>query len=568
MEESVSRSNVINTLYKERTEFIILGVTGRTGTGCSEVSKLLEKDFISLEVPKIKDLKDVEGRQYDIVYNFAKENWKPFIRIEMKHVIFTFILEHTYDVVENFMKEFGITNELESIKDEYEKFSTKRLDYMKKVNNSNENGEMILADEKIYKFYFEEIPSFYIKFQACLENSKKTIYTEIMQKIGNNVRASGDAMLSEIKSEDIFKLSQRLNMFIKILRKRNLKEKGSVLIVIDAFRNPFEATFFKDRYSSFYLISVNSLEFERKERLQKKGISISDIEKLDKSEYPKRHNEAKDFFVIDIEKTIELADIHINNFNTETGNYDETKKQLIRYISLIMHPALVTPTKVERSMQLAINSKMNSGCLSRQVGAVITDDQYDVISIGWNSTPNNQFPCNLRDIRSLVSGEQDDEIGMSDYERTCYEYKNFLKEKTSKVRYSNLSGRYCSYCFKDAYNSFTNKKNQVHTRSIHAEEMAFLKLSKSGGNGVRGGYLFTTASPCELCSKKAFHTGIKKIYYIDQYPGISLQHVLGCGKERPEMILFNGAVGRAYNQFYTQILSFKDELYMLLDLEF
>ncbi len=47
-------------------------------------------------------------------------------------------------------------------------------------------------------------------------------------------------------------------------------------------------------------------------------------------------------------------------------------------------------------MQLAFSAKLNSGCISRQVGAVVTDDNYSIKSVGWNSTPEGQTPCLLR----------------------------------------------------------------------------------------------------------------------------------------------------------------------------
>jgi len=106
----------------------------------------------------------------------------------------------------------------------------------------------------------------------------------------------------------------------------------------------------------------------------------------------------------------------------------------------------------------------------------------------------------------------------------------YENNSVSKIEFELLKGRNCSYCFKDAYNAFKGQKNQVHTRSIHAEEMAFLQAARSGTPSVKGGFLFTTASPCELCSKKACHTGIARIYYVDQYPGISYKHVLSCGE--------------------------------------
>lgn len=109
------------------------------------------------------------------------------------------------------------------------------------------------------------------------------------------------------------------------------------------------------------------------------------------------------------------------------------------------------------------------------------------------------------------------------------------------------------------------EKNQVHTRSLHAEENAFLRISKTGGTGVEGGFLFTSASPCELCSKKAYQLGMKKIFYIDLYPGISQKHILECGSYPPMLELFTGAIGRAYHQLYEPILPYKDELKVRLE---
>jgi hypothetical protein len=81
---------------------------------------------------------------------------------------------------------------------------------------------------------------------------------------------------------------------------------------------------------------------------------------------------------------------------------------------------------------------------------------------------------------------------------------------------------------------------------------------------VNGGVLFTTASPCELCAKKAYQLGIKTIYYIDPYPGISAEHILGGGIDPPVLKLFSGVIGRAYHELYQPIMPFKDELATLL----
>lgn len=141
------------------------------------------------------------------------------------------------------------------------------------------------------------------------------------------------------------------------------------------------------------------------------------------------------------------------------------------------------------------------------------------------------------------------------------EFSDIMQLINNGVDYHKLGGRLYPYCFKDIYNKLKAKDNQVYTRTLHAEENAFLQISKYGGIGVRGGFLFTTASTCELCAKKAYQLGINTIYYVDPYPGISKNHILKFGTEdNPEMKLFYGAIGHAYISLYTQRISYKDEL--------
>jgi deoxycytidylate deaminase len=127
-----------------------------------------------------------------------------------------------------------------------------------------------------------------------------------------------------------------------------------------------------------------------------------------------------------------------------------------------------------------------------------------------------------------------------------------------------LNGRNKAFCFKSEYNSYKDEKNQVHTRSLHAEENAFLQVSKYGLSAIEGGILFTTASPCELCAKKAYQLGISNIIYIDPYPGIALTHILQGGSKKPELTIFSGAIGRAFHKLYSPIVAYKDELNALV----
>jgi len=204
------------------------------------------------------------------------------------------------------------------------------------------------------------------------------------------------------------------------------------------------------------------------------------------------------------------------------------------------------------------------------VGAAITDENYSIKAIGWNNTPSGQVPCALRNAEDLLNKKNDIEA-FTNFEKTKGDLWqaldiNFRSQILENQK--NLKGRNVCFCFKDLKNSCSDGKNQVHTRSLHAEENAFLQIAKYGGNGIENGKLFTTASPCELCAKKAYQLGIKVIYYIDPYPGISDDHILSTGTNPIKPRLFNGAIGNAYHWLYDPIMPYKDELTLLLGNKF
>ena len=90
-------NQAVEKIFAERKDFIIIGLTGRTGCGCSTVGKLLSRSFEQLQPPVYTEGTENEKREYKIIYEYAKNTWMPFRLIEMKHVIFTFILEHSFE---------------------------------------------------------------------------------------------------------------------------------------------------------------------------------------------------------------------------------------------------------------------------------------------------------------------------------------------------------------------------------------------------------------------------------------------------------------------------------------
>ena len=587
--------NIVDSIYKLRQTFLIIGLTGRTGSGCTTIAKLLGGKFENLYAP-VPEFYDAphpnEKRKYTIVYTFLQKQWKEFEVISASDMLFFFILLEGYDkfikAIVTSVKDSSQNINIDlggSLKEEFDKASITA----KEINvflEKRESYKLKDADDDRKKELIQKIETYKLFILNGIHELRKSIDDSVKLKIhdtlfrnyqgwGNSIRRYGSISDASKPTGDPSTLSRKINQVIKMLRDYNDFsgiEKKPTYIVIDALRNPFEVLYFRERYSSFYLMSVTTDEKVRKEKLHELQFTKSDIDSLDAMENPEKEKDIEPaFYEQDIAKCVGLSDIFISHDGTPEERNKDLKVQIIRFVSLMLHPGLISPTPQERLMQLAFTAKLNSGCISRQVGAAVSDANYSVKSIGWNTAPQGQVPCTLCNYNNLVNRSDDD--AFSDYElndpklRETIEKVDIEYKKDGKESPFLEKGIPHTFCFKDLYILNTNKENQVHTRSLHAEENAFLQLAKYGCAGIEGGKLFVTASPCELCSKKSYQLGIREIYYIDTYPGIAMQHIINNGVKRPRLIHFNGAIGRAYINLYNPLLSLKDEIANLTGIE-
>lgn len=548
----------MSDVYSEGNDFIVLGLTGQTGSGCSTVASILcsEKNNIKNSLYQGDNPNNNDERKQRIILKRFSTDWEVFTLIQVRSLItLEMALTKLPDNIDEVIKHYGIDDEkFNDIKSKLDELKDKFDEIVK----SHEN-EILSMDEckNTLDFYNLFLPDLCGKIKTLLGESN---FINLYQYVGKNLRTSGNVYNDKEVEGNTFAISKRINDAIKRIRKANKTLKNNTLIVIDAIRNPFEALFFQERYSSFYLVAISCPDEERKQRLRDKGLTDTAIKLIDEQEYQlKDFDDTAAYYVQDIQSCLQRADIYINNPD-EKHKVNEFKllaNQIIKFIMLMKRPGIITPSAVERCMQLAYTAKLNSGCISRQVGAAVTDNNYSVRSIGWNDVPYGQVPCNLRSRFDLSAGK--DSNAYSRYEKNNVQFLGEICN--SLVSYEKIAiNQNVPYCFKTEYSKITNEKNQVHTRSLHAEENAFLQLSKYGGPGIDGGVLFTTASPCELCSKKAYQLGIKKIYYIDPYPGIAIDHILNGGVNNPELILFSGAIGKAFHRLYMPMTAYKDEL--------
>lgn len=640
--------NKLKQLYSLRKNFTVIGLTGRVGSGCSQIANALSNnDFID----KVKcDSKTFEESLMpeDIKYKICADylsfegNYKPFHVISYKDVLLLHLLHYAsinsnninqaidkiLDIIfqngENGkisqtlisdLKKEGFTNRFDKEIDF--KLQIKIREYLMKdelwfstFNNGKDKLKEFLKSKRdcqvTYDFYYTFFEKFSNGFFEVLNEFNIVKKTRLVHDLANNLREHGTVENLVLAKDNyktldhIYIVAETINQLIKLYRSINNEAK----IIIDSLKNSLELMYFKEKFGAFYMIASNKSFEERKLHIKNQLINdynfnankaesiLNEIINLGDGEYDGGEVNKGDFSAPDVENCIQKSDFHIYFSNEKKGkkevhnstsqyDYLSLTRQLTKLIALIHQPGIITPTNIERCMQVAYNAKFNSGCISRQVGAVITDENYSVKSIGWNDVAQNQIPCNLRSITDLIEGRKKEIF--SDFEisddkdfkisnGTLDSFKNLMSNDFAELKNkkNELEGRNCPYCFKTSINTYEGEKNQVHTRSLHAEENAMMQLVKYGSEGVKGGNLFTTASPCELCSKKAFQLGIKNVYYIDPYPGIAGKHILKSGvnpDNNPKVLMFQGAVGRAYHKLYEPFMAYKDELKILTGLE-
>lgn len=563
-------SDGLNSLFKRRSKFVLIGLTGRTGSGCSQTAKLLSMDFAQLNLPENKLVgASAEDRKHRIFKDYAERNWKPFFSITVSNVILSFLLDHEETELREFFDQTNLIGKTSKLDEFVESWKPAHSAWLSVRGVLNRPSSEVIAKEEFLTLWQGPIQQFFTTVRIGLESDA----TKILQQVGDNLRKSGNPFSNNHIPNQFYELPHRIAQLVDLIRHIQAAKDQPAYIVLDALRNPFELLYFRERFAAFYVFAVSSPDEDRKSRLTvRKNYNSKAIDELDAKEYPERGGPLSGYEAFtsqNIQSCLEKSDIYLTNSGYVPPNQEvDTSKlalQLIKYFSLILHPGLVTPTQGERCMQIAFAARANSGCISRQVGAAITDEHYSVKAVGWNDVPSGQVPCQLRRATDLLNGL--DKEAFSDYENRDTKFKNQLNTSYKKYSLVDASGRSSAFCFKTEYNTLIKEKNQVHTRSLHAEENAFLQIVKQGGQGISGGKLYTTASPCELCAKKAFQLGIKHIYYIDPYPGISLTHILAAGNSnvRPTVELYQGAVGTAYHRLFDPILPFKDELRALME---
>lgn len=161
-------------------------------------------------------------------------------------------------------------------------------------------------------------------------------------------------------------------------------------------------------------------------------------------------------------ETERLANRVIEN----NGTLDEFSTQLTTALKQV-EVSSARPSWDQYFMDIARQVAARSNCMKRQVAAVIVSDRR-IISTGYNGTPRGVKNCN---------------------EGGCPRCNGFSESG------KNLEECLCS----------------------HGEENAIVQASYHG-IAIREATLYTTYSPCLLCSKMIINAGIRRVVYNEAYP--------------------------------------------------
>jgi dCMP deaminase len=411
----------IESLYRERVKIDkkIGSITSNFGKKASEADKKkLEAFKVQAETLHYSLKKVLEDREVieSLDYLTKGEDYGKKSRYYISVsdiIIFKCLVELETDIIAKATKK----TEVDQIRD----IMSRKLKALKLSKQQYTN----LYQDMINFYYHEETPTpppDFPTFISCMEHVKAVKeeivtldnYREIMQDFGDNIRSTGspfkflDAFVEEsekIKSvrENVDSLAVDLDYIIHYL----MSEKR-YFIVVDCFRNPNTAKYFRDKYSKFYLVSLYSDHDERLRRLQlKESIRANysfdskafkkKFEKYDGRDEGEQLSLEERLYKQNVTETCLISDIAINN--------DETKKplfsKLIRYVGLIFDPGCTKPTADEMFMNLAYTMAMKSNCISRQAGAAIEGEKGYLVGAGWNDVGEGQISCGLRNIRDL-----------------------------------------------------------------------------------------------------------------------------------------------------------------------
>jgi deoxycytidylate deaminase len=280
--------------------------------------------------------------------------------------------------------------------------------------------------------------------------------------------------------------------------------------IIDSIKNQQELELLRTVYrEALYVVGVFAPVANREASLRDQGLDNAAIAALMDRDSGEELDEGQT-----VEETFPQCDFFLRmDSNTDT----QLRGRVERFLHLILGTQVITPTRAETAMYVAASAAGNSACLSRQVGAAVTDSDGEVLAIGWNDVPKVFGDLYVTDLVDDPTGDKDKRCW--NYGGKCYndEEKALLASHVVEAL-----GDLIPQEFKDQAIERVAKNKKLRglvefSRSIHAEMHALLTALRQKGDRVRGGRIYVTTYPCHSCARHIIAAGIKEVYYIEPY---------------------------------------------------
>jgi dCMP deaminase len=291
---------------------------------------------------------------------------------------------------------------------------------------------------------------------------KSFYYHSLSDIIREEVKAEGKAVTRENLIRKGNELREKFGPGIlgAKLAQKIQKDKN---YVIDSIRNPAEVEELRKlgRFFLFYVTATPEVRFERirsrdREEDPRTFDAFLEIEKLEMENAEKTKQ--------NLLGTFALADGKIVN----DGDLNELHDKVDRALAGVSGGfRLSRPSWDDYFMGIAKVVASRSNCVKRKVAAVIVKDKR-IISTGYNGTPRGTRNCS---------------------EGGCPRCNSFAKSGT------NLEECLCS----------------------HGEENAIVQAAYHGIS-IKDSTIYTTFSPCLLCTKMIINAGIREVVYNVDYP--------------------------------------------------
>jgi cytidine deaminase len=357
------------------------------------------------------------------------------------------------------------------------------------------------------------------EYDSSLKEVNQLPYDERVEKLMD----AGDSFRQQKKGEALAILSL---IKIKQLRGKDNSAKQRTAYIIHSLKHPDEAILFRKLYGEkFILIAAFNSKNERRHSLNQK--ILRDHKEYDQEKYKNRIEElltrdekdAKNKLGQNVRGLFPLADFFVS-----IDKSDDLSRQLSRILDLLFGKLFITPTADEQSMFLAKTVSMRSSDLSRQVGAVIANDDGEILSTGCNEVPKAGGGAVWDSLDAHTEKDSRDfQIGYDTSVRMKHQILCEILEELKDEGY--LKDEWKSSKTEEIAHVLLNKDltdSRLASllefgRIVHAEMFAITDAARRG-IAIKNMTLYCTTFPCHMCTRHIIASGIKRVVFIEPYP--------------------------------------------------